>query len=179
MKTDSFIDVPGGSAGCPARLPPDQPPLLLVVIDTEEEFDWRLPHSRENTSVSAIAAQGRAQEIFARHGIVPTYVVDYPVATTPAAVGILKSFSSRGACRIGAHLHPWVNPPHLEIVNATNSYPGNLPPALERAKLTALTEAIVQSFGTAPVVYKAGRYGLGPATAGILEELGYRVDVSV
>jgi hypothetical protein len=179
VKTDSFIDVPGGSAGCPVRFPPDQPPLLLVVIDTEEEFDWRLPHSRENTSVSAIAAQGLAQEIFAGHGIVPTYVVDYPVATTPAAVEVLKSFSNRGACRIGAHLHPWVNPPHLEIVNATNSYPGNLPPALERAKLTALTEAIVQSFGTAPVVYKAGRYGLGPATAGILEELGYRVDVSV
>ena len=179
MGTSRFFEAPGGSAGCPARLPPAQEPLLLVVIDTEEEFDWRLPHSRQNTSVGAVAVQGLAQEIFARHGIIPTYVVDYPVATTPAAVAVLKSFSDRGACRIGAHLHPWVNPPHLEIVSATNSYPGNLPPALERAKLTALTEAIVQSFGIAPVVYKAGRYGVGSATARILEELGYQIDVSV
>src|SRR3546814_10508787 len=62
----------------PPALPVDHPPLLLVVIDTEEEFDWHLPHSRDNTSVSAIAAQGPAQQIFARHDIVPTYVVDYP-----------------------------------------------------------------------------------------------------
>src|SRR3546814_1774194 len=72
--------------GGPPALPVDHPPLLLVVIDTEEEFDWHLPHSRDNTSVSAIAAQGPAQQIFARHDIVPTYVVAYPVATTPAAV---------------------------------------------------------------------------------------------
>lgn len=30
-----------------------------------------------------------------------------------------------------------------------------------------------------PVIYKAGRYGVGPATAAILAELGYLVDVSV
>src|SRR3546814_20419106 len=62
--------------------------------------------------------------------------------TTPAAVEVLKSFCDRGECRIGAHLHPWVNPPHREVVNAVNSYPGNLPPELERAKLTALTQEI-------------------------------------
>lgn len=179
MDKGNFIDAPAGRAGLPAFLPPDQVPLLLVVIDTEEEFDWRLPHSRENTSVSNVAAQGLAQEIFARHGITPTYVVDYPVATTPAAVAVLKTFADQGACLIGAHLHPWVNPPHMETVNAVNSYPGNLPPFLERAKLTALTEAIDQAFGMPPVIYKAGRYGVGPATAGILEELGYRIDVSV
>src|SRR3546814_405933 len=134
--------------------------------------------SRDNTSVSAIAAQGPAQQIFARHDIVPTYVVDYPVATTPAAVAVLKSFFDQGACRIGTHLHPWVNPPFQEVVNATNSYPGNLPPELEHAKLAALTEAIAGAFGARPVVYKAGRYGVGPATAGILEALGYRIDVS-
>lgn len=178
MGSDSFIDI-SGAAGMPARLPPDLPPLLLVVVDTEEEFDWRQPHSRDNTRVTAVAAQGLAQKIFARHGIVPTYVVDYPVATTPSAVAALRFFSDLGECRIGAHLHPWVNPPHLEVVNAANSYPGNLPPALERAKLATLTQAVARAFGQAPVVYKAGRYGIGPATAGFLEELGYRIDMSV
>src|SRR3546814_18413383 len=53
--------------GGPPALPVDHPPLLLVVIDTEEEFDWHLPHSRDNTSVRAIAAPGPAQPIYARH----------------------------------------------------------------------------------------------------------------
>jgi len=174
-----FLQALGRSPKAPPRLAADHPPLLLVVVDTEEEFDWSRPHARENTGVSAIAAQGRAQEVFARHGIAPTYVIDHPVAATPAAVAALKVFADRGECHIGAHLHPWVNPPHSEAVNARNSYPGNLPPELERAKLEALTAAIAAGFGSRPVVYKAGRYGVGPATAGILEQLGYLIDVSV
>ena len=166
-------------SGPSAKLPKDHPPLLLVVIDAEEEFDWSRPHARENTSVTAIAAQGQAQEIFANHGITPTYVIDYPVASNPAAVDALRVFADPGHCRIGAHLHPWVNPPYTEPVNAYNSYPGNLPVALECEKLEILTAAIAHGFGARPTVYKAGRYGVGPATARILEELGYLVDVSV
>ena len=176
----------GGAKGCsspvlgpPAILPSECQPLLLVIVDTEEEFDWRRPHGRENTSVTAIAAQGLAQEIFARHEIVPTYVVDYPVASNPRAVEVLLTFAQAGRCRIGAHLHPWVNPPYLEAVNAYNSYPGNLPPALEREKLAILTETITSNFGIRPLLYKAGRYGIGPATAQIIEELGYQIDASV
>ena len=178
MPNASFADALKAS-GRLARLPSSHPPLLLVVIDTEEEFDWRRPHARENTSVTAVAAQGKAQEIFARHAIVPTYVIDYPVASNPAAVAALRTFSDAGRCRIGTHLHPWVNPPHIEPVNAYNSYPGNLPSALEREKLKVLTDSIANNFGARPVVYKAGRYGVGPATTQILEELGYLVDVSV
>lgn len=174
-----FVGVLTQSGAQTASLPEWHEPLLMVVVDTEEEFDWSLPHSRENIGVTAIAGQGRAQEVLTRHGIIPTYVVDYPVVTTPAAVATLKNFFERGECRIGAHLHPWVNPPHDEEVNAFNSYPGNLPAELERAKLSALTEAIAGAFGDPPEVYKAGRYGVGPATAPILEDLGYRVDVSV
>ena len=167
------------STGASARLPAEHEPLLLVVVDTEEEFDWSQPHRRENTQVSAIAAQTLAQEVLRRHRIVPTYVVDYPVATAPEAAAVLGGFLQKGECRIGAHLHPWVNPPHEETVTAVNSYPGNLPPALERAKLKALTEAIDSAFEARPVIYKAGRYGVGPNTAAILEELGYLIDVSV
>ena len=179
MERECFVAALSRAAAERPKLPVDHPPLLLVVVDTEEEFDWRLPHARENTSVSAIAAQGLAQEVFARHGIVPTYVIDYPVATTAAAVEVLKPYAERGQCRIGAHLHPWVNPPYRETVTAYNSYPGNLPPDLEREKLVALTAAISEAFGSRPVVYKAGRYGVGPATTETLEGLGYLIDISV
>ncbi len=156
-----------------------EPPLLVVIIDTEEEFDWARPISRDNRGVTSIVGQARAQAIFARYGIVPTYVVDYPVATDADAVATLKAFQDAGAALIGAHLHPWVTPPDDEKVTPANSYPGNLPPALEEAKLRTLTDAIEENFGRRPRVYKAGRYGIGPNTPAILARLGYLVDASV
>jgi hypothetical protein len=114
-----------------------------------------------------------------RHGVVPTYVIDFPVVNTPEAVSILRSIADDGRCEIGAHLHPWVSPPIEEEVNIYNSFPGNLPPALEREKLARLTARIEHAFGQRPTIYKAGRYGLGPATFETLQELGFQVDASV
>lgn len=162
-----------------ARLPAGETPKLVVIIDTEEEFDWSKPHARGNTSVETISAQVRAQEIFARHDVVPTYVIDYPVASDDRAVGHLREFQDAGVCEIGAHLHPWVNPPHDETVTAPNTYPGNLDAALEAEKLKRLTACIAEQFGRAPTVYKAGRYGIGPNTQATLQALGYQVDASI
>jgi len=153
-------------------------PELLIVVDTEEEFDWTRPFSRANVATSAIPAQARAHEIYDRVGVVPTYVVDYPVAADPEAVRFLRGLRDAGRAEIGAHLHPWVTPPHLEEVTTRNSYHCNLPPTLERAKIEALTDAIEQAFGERPTAFKAGRYGFGSNTARVLADLGYRVDCS-
>ena len=153
-------------------------PELIVVVDTEEEFDWTAPVARENVATTSIPAQARAHEIYDRLGVVPTYVIDYPVATDPAAVAFLKGLRDAGKAEIGAHLHPWVTPPHDEEVTSFNSYHCNLPPALERAKIAALTDAIERGFGARPTVFRAGRYGFGPHTARVLAELGYKVDCS-
>jgi hypothetical protein len=72
-----------------------------------------------------------------------------------------------------------VNPPFAEPVTSRTSFPGNLPRTAEAAKLAVLGELIGERFGTAPTIYKAGRYGIGPNTATILEEQGYEVDLSV
>ncbi len=157
----------------------DQPPTLLVVVDTEEEFDWNAPFDRNSTSTANIACQPLAQALFDAHGIVPTYAVDYPVATAPAALAVLKPWADAGRCEIGAHLHPWVNPPDEEAVTARHSFASNLPAELMRRKLQALRDAIAAGFGRAPLVYKAGRYGIGPATPGILAALGFAADTSV
>lgn len=161
------------------RLSGDGQPSLLVVIDTEEEFDWTKPHNRESTAVTALAAQSQAQSIFDAKGLVPTYVVDYPVATSDLVGETLVPWAAEGRCLIGAHLHPWVNPPFEEKISAHNSYPGNLPAELERAKLESLTTAIEKTFGRRPDIYKAGRYGLGANSAALLEALDYRIDMSV
>ena len=160
------------------RVAAHTPPILSVVIHTEEEFDWSRPHDRRATSVEHVRHIGRAQALFDEFGIVPNYVVDYPIASQAASIEPLKAFADAGRALIGAHLHPWVSPPHDEEVNAFNSYPGNLPRALERAKLDVLTQQIERAFGRRPLTYLAGRYGFGRHTAELLEELGYEVDIS-
>jgi hypothetical protein len=72
-----------------------------------------------------------------------------------------------------------VTPPHDEDVNERNSFTGNLPVAMQRAKMTALRDAIRDRFGVAPTAYRAGRYGLGRDSAAMLADLGFRCDTSV
>lgn len=156
----------------------DLRPHLIVIVDTEEEFDWNAPFDRMNTNVTSMRAQYRMQDILRRYGVRPTYVMDYPVASQPIGFEPLREWLDAGECLIGAHLHPWVNMPFGEEVNDFNSYPGNLPPDMERRKLEILTEAITGNFGQRPIIYKAGRYGLGPNTFSILTELGYLIDLS-
>ncbi len=171
----------GSSAAGPFTIAPDdpgQPPRLITVIDTEEEFDWTRPFDRRQTGVSHMSRIGELQAVFDAQGVTPVYAVDFAVASQPAAVDALAGIADDGRALIGAHLHPWVTPPFVEEVNARNSYPGNLPADLERGKLEALTERIAELFGRRPTIYTAGRYGIGPNTFGILEDLGFTVDLS-
>jgi hypothetical protein len=159
--------------------PAEQIPMLVVIVDTEAEFDWEAHGPRRAVGVSSVKYQDRAQQIFDRFGVRPTFVLDYPVSSTPEAYEFIREVHRAGACEIGAHLQPWDNPPFVEPMTDENSYPGNLPFELEREKLVQLTRAIETNVGVRPRVYKAGRYGVGPATARILAELGYEIDVSV
>ncbi|SFR58912.1 hypothetical protein SAMN05216203_1618 [Marinobacter daqiaonensis] len=160
-------------------LPEDTPPQLMVVIDTEEEFDWNAEPDPEATAVTAMDHIHRAQDIFNEYGVAPCYVVDYSIASQERSVAPLKRFLDAGQCEIGAHLHPWVNPPVREAMSRSNMYPGNLPAELEREKLTVLRDTIADAFGEAPRIYKAGRYGYGPNTTTTLEALGFDIDLSV
>lgn len=177
--------VPGGAVELegsrfePASIRADDPPSLYVVVDTEAEFDWSGPFDRNLTAVSAMAAQGRAQAIFEQFGLRPIYVIDYAVASQPEGYEPLRAILARHACVVGAHLHPWINPPFEESVSSRNSFAGNLPAPLEVRKLRALVEAIQRNFRISPLFFKAGRYGLGPRTMETLAELGFAVDFSI
>jgi len=156
----------------------DQPPQLIVVIDTEEEFDWNKPVERSSTSVVAMQYINRVQEIFDEYGIKPCYVIDYPIASQQSSYSHLLEIFKGERCEIGAHLHPWVTPPETELLIPENTYPGNLERSLEYAKLKNLTEVIQQNFDFQPTTYKAGRYGFGANTQAILQQLGYQIDLS-
>jgi hypothetical protein len=152
---------------------------VLLTVDTEEEFDWRGPFRRDGYGLSHVAAIPRFQAFCEALGAHPVYLVDWPVVQDALAVEIIGDAVRRGVADIGMQLHPWVNPPFDEEVCARNSYPGNLPPATEAAKFMALRDAIEAAFGFAPLIYRAGRYGIGPHSATLLKRAGIRIDTSV
>ena len=152
---------------------------FAVFVDTEEEFDWSRAPARGGHGTRAARSLPEVHRHLFAAGVKPTYVIDYPIASDPDCAGFLRGFQERGECTVGTHLHPWVNPPFEDELTLANSFAGNLPAALERAKLETLTETIEQAMGRRPTVYRAGRYGVGPNTARLLEEAGYEADVSV
>lgn len=152
---------------------------FVVFVDTEEEFDWRAPRSRDSVSTNTIRHLPEFQQVMLAHGVKPVYMIDYPVADNERAAAVLAEMVGSGSCDVGAQLHPWVNPPFDEEVNTLNSFAGNLPEDLERAKLAMLTDRIEQTIGARPTIYRAGRYGIGENTGKLLAEAGYQVDTSV
>lgn len=165
-------------SGREVRWPTGQRPVLLVLIDAEEEFDWSRAFDRSATGTTAIRQLLEAQGLFDSLGVRATYVVTHPVAADLDSAAVMRDISTAQGVTIGAHLHPWVTPPFDEQISVHNSYPGNLDGALEREKLRCVCKAINDNVGVAPRVYQAGRYGFGPRTATTLEELGFVVDFS-
>jgi phosphatidylinositol alpha-1,6-mannosyltransferase len=155
------------------------PPLLAIVVDAEEEFEWAEPLAPQHRTTVSIRAQRSAHTLYAHYGIKPIYLVTYPLAVEDSAIGVLREYLADGACEIGAQLHPWVTPPFASGVTETQSYPGNLPIDVEREKLARLVGAIEAAFALRPTVYKAGRYGFGPNTSTLLEQAGFEVDTSL
>ncbi len=154
-------------------------PRFVVTIDTEEEFEWSKPFSREQQSVKHIGGVHRFQKMCTEYGVRPAYLIDHPIANDDNAVDILGNYARKGEASIGVHLHPWVTPPFVEEVSTANSYSCNLPAALERKKLESIHGLIVEKFGFKPDMYRAGRYGIGPNTPAILRDLGIRIDSSI
>lgn len=173
----SMLDPPRASGT--AAFAPDFGQRVILTVDTEEEFDWDAPFTRDQYGLDHVAALPRFQKFCEEIGAHPVYLVDWPIANDARAIEIIGDAVRRGTADVGIQLHPWVNPPFDETINARNSYVGNLPRGLEAAKLSALRDQIELAFGTPPLIYRAGRYGLGPNSAEILKANGIAIDTSV
>lgn len=172
------ILIPPGP-GATARFDEGFGPRFIVTVDTEEEFDWDAPLRRDGHSTATVSALRQFQHFCEGFGVKPIYLIDYPVADSPHTPKAIGDAVAAGRAEIGVQLHPWVSPPFDEEVNEFNSFAGNLPFELEREKFARLHARIVEAFGTAPRIYRAGRYGLGPRTAEILADFGIAIDSSV
>lgn len=160
-------------------LPRSEALVCAVVIDAEEDFDWNTPVYGTPHTTTCMQNIREVQTIFTAYGIVPTYLVTYPVLEDLDATRILQRYIDRGECDIGVQLHPWVTPPFGGDTGTFASYSGNLSPDLEAQKLSTITRTFIERFGRQPRIYRAGRYGLSEYTAGLLEDTGFTIDTSV
>jgi hypothetical protein len=151
---------------------------LLVGIDTEGDNQWdaaaRLHQRFEN-----IYALPRLHALFAGHGVRPTYVVTYPVASDVRSQEVLRVLLDGGGCEIGAHHHAWETPPCTEDDVRRHPYASTLPRSQFEAQLQSLTSAIEQGVGRRPTAYRSGRFGFSPDHVSALERNGYEVESSV
>ena len=149
---------------------------FVVTIDTEIDSPKWKPTSP--LSLRNIKAISRLQDLFKRYKVKPTYLLTFPVATCEESIDIFKEFLKKKEIEIGAHLHPWTNPPFSsEKEKFKLGYPHHS--QSEFKKLANLTEVIETSFGKRPVSYRAGRYGFDEESLEYLERLGYLVDASI
>ena len=128
----------------------DKPKIQFILsVDTEEEWDWSGPFPDQNFSVDNVyeipAFQLYCQEL----GIKPTYLVDHAVSNNLKSAAILRELPKEH-CEIGAHLHPWVNPPFTEKTTEFLSHVINLPINSVEAKLVELIKSIQNNIGITP-----------------------------
>jgi hypothetical protein len=153
-------------------------PFLLVGIDTEGDNQWDA-RAREAQTFDNIYALPQLHARFERHGVRPTYVVTYPVATDGKSIEILRYLLLRGTCEIGAHHHAWETPPCGADDVRRHAYASMLPREQFENQLQALTAAVEAAVGERPVTYRSGRFGLAASHVSALERAGYLVESSV
>jgi hypothetical protein len=153
--------------------------LFVLSVDTEEEWDWSGPFPQKDFSVSNVARLADFQQMCDEIGIKPTYFVDYAVADDAAAVKVLKGPVAENTCEIGAHLHPWCNPPYFGHVGEKESHVVNLPIEQVEEKLSTLVTQLTDQFGFAPRSFRTGRWGIDGKVMQLLVKYGFTVDSSV
>lgn len=119
----------------------------------------------------------RLQPLFASYGAKPTYLVSPEVIRDAQSAEELKAIGA--GCELGAHLHGEYAEPGAWEPEVTRDFQRDYEGDVEKRKLTYLTDQFIRAFEHQPVSFRAGRFGIGRRTIGILEELGYAVESSV
>jgi len=151
---------------------------LLAGIDTEGDNQWDAA-ARANQTFENIYALPRLHDLFARHGVRPTYVITHPVASDPRSADVLARLLDTGGCEVGAHHHAWETPPFSAADVQRHPYASALPRAQFEAQLESLTSAIAGAVGRRPISYRSGRFGFSADHVGALERAGYLIESSV
>ncbi|WPL17695.1 hypothetical protein Thiowin_02734 [Thiorhodovibrio winogradskyi] len=153
--------------------------LFLLSIDTEESWDWSGPFPESSWCVENVQQLRPFHQVCYDLGIRPTLFVDYPVAADEKAVQVIRDLQRTGHYEIGAHLHPWCNPPYYGSPNERDSHVVNLPTEQVDAKLSQLVRLLKERFGVQPTSFRTGRWGIDGKVARLLKKHGFSIDSSV
>lgn len=156
-----------------------QPILFVLSIDTEEEWDWSGPFPQKQADVNNIQYIPEFHQTISQLGIRPTYFVDYAILESTDSINNMRHVIKQGNSEIGAHLHPWCNPPYFEHVGEAESHVVNLPEEQVEQKLHALVEKIQTRLDVQPKSFRSGRWGIDGKVMRLLEKQGFNVDSSV
>jgi hypothetical protein len=151
---------------------------LVTGIDTEGDNQWDV-RARERQTFENIYALPRLHDLFARHGVRPTYFLTHPVASDPRSRDVIRTLLARGDCEMGAHHHAWETPPCTADDIRRHPYALALPPEQFARQLHSLSAAIEEATLRRPVSYRSGRFGFCASHVSALEQCGYLVDSSV
>ena len=95
---------------------------FLLSVDTEEEWDWEGEFPESDFSVENLQRLPDFQQYCEGNGIRPCYFVDYPAAALLSKQTAFMQSVERSTCELGAHLHPWANPPYFGKPTESNSH---------------------------------------------------------
>jgi peptidoglycan/xylan/chitin deacetylase (PgdA/CDA1 family) len=151
---------------------------FILSVDTEEEWDWSGSFPYKDFSINNVFEIPAFQLYCEELGIKPTYLVDHAMSNNIESAAILKELP-RKHCEIGAHLHPWVNPPFTEKTTEFLSHVINLPIDIVEAKLVELISNIQTNIGVKPTSFRTGRWGINGAVIELLAKYGFEVDSSI
>ena len=157
---------------------------FLISIDAEGDNFWEwLPGDPITTRNAAYVA--RFQALCDRYGFKPTYLTNYEMACDSRFVELIKPALQEGRCEIGMHLHAWNTPPIHELPIRESIRPGECaylieyPTDIMEEKIRFMTDFLEQTFGTKPVVHRAGRWATDERYLKLLDKYGYLADCSV
>lgn len=155
-----------------------EPVYLCVSIDCECDKGpgWK---TRQPLSFLGImeGIGARLHPLFRRYGAKPTYLLSPEVMRDAASVALLTAVENE--CELGTHLHGEFVGPEAFVPEVTAAFQCHYDLAAEREKLRELTALFNAAFKTNPRSFRAGRFGIGRHSLGLLADLGYRVDSSV
>ncbi|HPD13627.1 MAG TPA: hypothetical protein PLE19_01665 [Planctomycetota bacterium] len=121
---------------------------------------------------------GRFHELCRRHGVRPTYLLTYSAACEARCADAARAWGVE--TEFGAHLHPEEVPPIADGERGNHTLrPGDVAPERLRAKLVNLLDRVAEATGRRPTSFRSGFFGLTPALAAALGELGVEADSSL
>lgn len=151
---------------------------LCVSIDCECDKGpgWRTQKPLAFSAVS-VGIGERLQPLFRHYHAKPTYLLSPEVMRDARSLETLVALD--GEAELGAHLHGEFAEPGAFEPDVTSAVQGQYDRDTECQKLTYLTDFFRTSFGHSPRSFRAGRFGIGRHSLGLLQDLGYSVDSSV